>query len=52
LFVRRFWRDPATVFLAGFAVAGFAATLMTTQPGVSQVYFYRTAFPVWPCCRA
>jgi hypothetical protein len=46
LFVRRFWRDPATVFLAGFAVAGFAATLMTTQPGVSQVYFYRTAFPV------
>ncbi|HEY0473535.1 MAG TPA: hypothetical protein VGD34_17820 [Kribbella sp.] len=46
LFLRRFWRDQGVIFLAGFAVAGFAATMLTTQPGISQVYFYRTAFPV------
>ncbi|GAA1651599.1 hypothetical protein GCM10009744_49210 [Kribbella alba] len=45
LFLRRFWRDPATIFLAGFAIAGSVATVMTSQPGISQVYFYRTAFP-------
>jgi hypothetical protein len=45
LFLRRFWRDPATIFLAGFAIGGFAAAVLTSQPGISQVYFYRTAFP-------
>ncbi|MEU4608645.1 hypothetical protein AB0F43_37125 [Kribbella sp. NPDC023972] len=39
-------RDPATVFLIGFAVAGLLGTLMTTQSGISQLYFIRTAFPV------
>jgi hypothetical protein len=46
LFLRRFWRDQGVIFLAGFAIAGLAATLLTTQPGTSQVYFYRTAFPI------
>ena len=45
LFLRRFWRDPGTVFLAGAAIGGFVAALLTTQPGASEIYFYRTAFP-------
>jgi hypothetical protein len=45
VFLRRLWRDQGVIFLAGFAIAGFAATLLTAQPGISQVYFYRTAFP-------
>ncbi|MEV6287228.1 hypothetical protein [Kribbella sp. NPDC051770] len=45
LFLRRFWRDPGVVFLAGAAIGGFAASVLTSQPGVSQVYFYRTGFP-------
>ena len=39
-------RDTATVFLLGFAVAGLLGTMLTTQSGVSQLYFLRTAFPV------
>ena len=46
LFLGRKWRDPAVVFLFGFSVAGFAASLMTAQSGLSQIYFLRTAFPV------
>lgn len=46
LFLRRFWRDQGTIFLAGFAIAGVAATLLTSQPDIGQLYFYRTAFPV------
>lgn len=46
LFLRRHWRDQGTIFLAGFAIAGLAGTLLTSQPGISQLYFYRTAFPV------
>jgi hypothetical protein len=46
LFLRRLWRDPGVVFLAGFSIAGFAGTMLTTQSGVSQLYFLRTAFPV------
>jgi hypothetical protein len=46
LFLGRKWRDPAAVFLVGFAVAGLLGTLMTTQSGISQLYFLRTAFPV------
>lgn len=46
LFLGRKWRDPATVFLVGFSVAGLLGTLLTTQSGVSQLYFLRTAFPV------
>ncbi len=45
-FLGRNWRDPATVFLGGFAVAGLLGTLMTTQSGISQLYFLRTAFPI------
>jgi hypothetical protein len=46
LFLGRKWRDPAVAFLVGFAVAGLLGTLLTTQAGMSQVYFLRTAFPV------
>ena len=46
LFLGRKWRDPATAFLAGFAAAGLLGTMLTTQSGVSQLYFLRTAFPV------
>jgi len=46
LFLGRKWRDTGTVFLMGFAVAGVLGTLLTTQSGVSQMYFLRTAFPV------
>lgn len=46
LFVGRRWRDPGALFLLGFAVAGLLGTLLTTQSGVSQLYFLRTAFPV------
>ncbi|WP_241996031.1 hypothetical protein [Kribbella antiqua] len=45
-FLGRKWRDPAIAFLVGFAAAGLLGTLMTTQAGMSQVYFLRTAFPV------
>ncbi|ADB29623.1 hypothetical protein Kfla_0501 [Kribbella flavida DSM 17836] len=45
LFLRRFWRDPATAFLAGLSIGAFVATVLTTQPGISQMYFYRTAVP-------
>jgi hypothetical protein len=46
LFLRRFWRDPGTVFLAGASIGAFVAMLLTTQPGISQIYFYRTALPL------
>ncbi|MGH3465329.1 MAG: hypothetical protein ACRDP9_27995 [Kribbellaceae bacterium] len=36
---------PAVIFLAGFSIAGFAAMLLTDQPGNSQMYFHRTAVP-------
>ena len=45
-FLGRKWRDTGAVFLAGVAVAGLLGTLLTTQSGVSQLYFLRTAFPV------
>ncbi|MEV5961719.1 hypothetical protein AB0L70_08145 [Kribbella sp. NPDC051952] len=45
-FVGRRWRDAGAVFLLGFAVAGLLGTLLTSQSGVSQLYFLRTAFPV------
>ncbi|MFI5692047.1 hypothetical protein ACIA58_09435 [Kribbella sp. NPDC051586] len=45
-FLGRRWRDTGAVFLAGFVVAGLLGTLLTTQSGVSQLYFLRTAFPV------
>ncbi|MEU4288927.1 hypothetical protein AB0E63_11960 [Kribbella sp. NPDC026596] len=44
-FIGRKWRDPGTVFLLGFAVAGLLGAMLTTQSGVSQLYFLRTAFP-------
>ncbi|GAA1591018.1 hypothetical protein GCM10009789_51180 [Kribbella sancticallisti] len=46
LFLGRRWRDPGVVFLAGLSLAGLAFTLVTTQSGISQLYFLRTAFPV------
>lgn len=46
LFLGRKWRDPGVVFLAGFSIAGFLASMMTAQSGISQIYFLRTAFPV------
>jgi hypothetical protein len=45
-FLGRRWRDTGAVFLAGVAVAGLLGTLLTSQSGVSQLYFLRTAFPV------
>jgi hypothetical protein len=45
-FLGRRWRDPATVFLIGFCVGGLVATVLTTQSGISQMYFLMTAFPV------
>ncbi|MEU0092660.1 hypothetical protein [Kribbella sp. NPDC006257] len=45
LFLRRFWRDPATPYLVGAAIGAIFATLLTSQPGISQIYFYRTALP-------
>ncbi|TDW18706.1 hypothetical protein [Kribbella kalugense] len=45
-FLGRRWRDTGAVFLAGVAVAGLLGTLLTTQSGVSQLYFLRTSFPV------
>jgi hypothetical protein len=45
LFLRRYWRDPGTVFLAGASIGAFVAMVLTTQPGLSQMYFYRTAVP-------
>jgi hypothetical protein len=45
-FLGRKWRDSGAVFLAGVAVAGLLGTLLTTQSGVSQLYFLRTAFPM------
>ncbi|MGW6278983.1 hypothetical protein [Kribbella sp. NPDC055071] len=46
VFLGRKWNDPGAVFLLGFAVAGLLGTLLTTQSGISQLYFLRTAFPV------
>ncbi|NUR97742.1 MAG: hypothetical protein HOV67_21110 [Kribbellaceae bacterium] len=45
-FLGRKWSDTGAVFLAGVAVAGLLGTLLTSQSGVSQLYFLRTAFPV------
>jgi len=45
-FVGRKWRDTGAAFLLGVAVAGLLGTLLTTQSGISQLYFVRTAFPV------
>lgn len=39
-------RDPAVVFLIGFCVGGLVAAVLTTQAGISQLYFLLTAFPV------
>lgn len=39
-------RDPAIVFLTGVSIAGFMGTVLTDQPGLSQLYFHRTAVPV------
>ncbi|TCC58068.1 hypothetical protein E0H73_27405 [Kribbella pittospori] len=39
-------RDPAAVFLVGFCVGGLVASVLTTQSGLSQMYFLLTAFPV------
>ncbi|MFK4083871.1 hypothetical protein ACI2LF_07180 [Kribbella sp. NPDC020789] len=44
-FLGRKWRDVGTAFLMGVAVAGLAGTLLTSQSGISQMYFLRTAFP-------
>ena len=41
LFLRRFWRDPGGIYVAGFAFGGFVAALVTNQP----LSFYRMAFP-------
>ncbi|MEV8376896.1 hypothetical protein AB0P21_29405 [Kribbella sp. NPDC056861] len=41
LFLRRFWRDPGGIYIAGFAIGGFVAALVTSQP----LSFYRMAFP-------
>lgn len=41
LFLRRFWRDPGGIFVAGLAIGGFVAVLVTNQP----LSFYRMAFP-------
>ncbi|MEV6411748.1 hypothetical protein [Kribbella sp. NPDC051718] len=41
LFLRRFWRDPGGIYVAGFAIGGFVAALVTNQP----LSFYRMAFP-------
>ncbi|MEU4390466.1 hypothetical protein [Kribbella sp. NPDC023855] len=41
LFLRRFWRDPGGIYVAGFAIGGFAGALVTNQP----LSFYRMAFP-------
>lgn len=46
LFLGRRWRDAGVVFLAGVSLAGLGFTLITTQSGISQLYFLRTAFPV------
>jgi hypothetical protein len=46
LFLRRLWRDPATPYLIGAAIGAIFATLLTAQPGISQIYFYRTALPL------
>ncbi|WP_328989170.1 hypothetical protein OG394_23355 [Kribbella sp. NBC_01245] len=45
LFVRRLWKDPGIGFLAGMSIGGLVAMLVTSQPGISQMYFLRTAFP-------
>jgi hypothetical protein len=44
-FLGRRWRDPGVIFLVGVSLAGLAGTLLTTQSGMSQLYFLRTAFP-------
>ncbi|WBQ04951.1 hypothetical protein [Kribbella sp. CA-293567] len=41
LFLRRFWRDAGGIYVAGFAIGGFVAALVTSQP----LSFYRMAFP-------
>lgn len=46
LFVGRRWSDPAAVFLLGFSAAGLLGASLTSQSGISQLYFLRTAFPV------
>jgi hypothetical protein len=45
LFLGRRWRDSAVVFLVGVTLSGLVATVLTSQSGISQVYFLRTAFP-------
>ncbi|GAA1576955.1 hypothetical protein GCM10009742_20800 [Kribbella karoonensis] len=45
-FLGRKWQDAGAVFLVGVAVAGLLGTVLTTQSGVSQLYFLRTAFPM------
>lgn len=45
LFLGRRWRDPGVVFLVGISLAGLGFTVVTSQSGISQLYFLRTAFP-------
>ncbi|QNE23181.1 hypothetical protein F1D05_27200 [Kribbella qitaiheensis] len=42
----RWFRDPGMIFLVGIAIAGFGASVLTDQPGGSQLYFHRTAIPI------
>jgi hypothetical protein len=42
---RRLVRDPVVITLAGAGAGGTAAALLAVQPGLSQVYFLRTAMP-------
>ena len=43
---RREWRgDPLVHVMAGFALSGFAGLYLIAHPGVSQIYFARSATP-------
>ncbi|MEH0842523.1 hypothetical protein V6U81_09060 [Micromonospora sp. CPCC 205711] len=42
---RRWLSDPAVLFMAGFAAAGIGAMYTFGHPGLSEIYFGRTARP-------